>query len=100
MNRFQQILGMAVALGGFAPPRLDYPYLPQESVSRRRGKVGAIPGFVNCHCAKCDSDDEPLDPDDTAYPAGKKHLYRTVEAPKGKRTTRAQRKAQNAKGKS
>lgn len=93
MNRFQQILGMAVALGGFAPSRFDYPYRPQVFVSRRSGKVGTIPGFVNCHCAKCDSDNELFDPDDTWYPAGKKHLYRTVEAPKGKRTTRAQRKS-------
>jgi hypothetical protein len=57
MNRFQQILGMAVALGGFAPSRFDYPYRPQESVSRRtvsrRGKIGTIPRAVGCACPTC-----------------------------------------------
>ncbi len=91
MNRLQQILGMAVALGGFAPSRSDYPYRPQESVFRRtisqHSNVGTIPGLVQCHCTKCESGD-------TGYPTGKKHLYRTEGVTKGpKKLSRAQRKA-------
>ena len=93
MNRFQQILGMAVALGGFAPPRVDYPYRSQESVSRRRGKVGTIPGFINCHCAKCDPDDEPFDPDDTGYPSVRQEVHRSPVTKGPKKLSRAQRKA-------
>jgi len=94
MNRFSIMLAIAALsatdypIGGDSEPtdpnkRLA---LANRAQSKTGGSFGLpIPYSSGCNCTKCD-------PDDMGYPAGRKHLYRTVEAPKGKRTTRAQRK--------
>ncbi len=101
MNRFQLMLAIAALsatdypIGNASEPTDPNKRLAPANRAKDHHSGGfglPIPYSTGCNCAKCD-------PDDAQYPTGKKHLYRTVEAPKGKRTTRAQRKAQNAKGK-
>jgi hypothetical protein len=49
---------------------------------------------TRCVCPVCDPDDEPGGDDlDGGYPAKRRKVYRAPIAPKGKRLTRAQRRA-------
>ena len=110
MNRFQQILAMAVALGGFGPTRprsrpieitgthedRGESSIRQPPPMKRLPKVGTIPGAVGgCTCPACDPDDEPEDHDDTGYPARGENVYRAPVAKGQRRITRAQRKVLN-----
>ena len=75
-------------------------HLPPRSPDRRggpSGKVGIIPYAVGgCVCPACDPDDEPGGDDlDGGYPARGENVYRAPVAPKGKRTTRAQRRTRS-----
>ena len=98
MNRYQQILAMAVALGGFAPTRAERlrsrpieiagthedrgeSTICQPPPMKRLHKVGTIPGAytsptwrpgdtTRCVCPACEPDDEPGGDDlDGGYPA-------------------------------
>ena len=113
MNRYQQILAMAVALGGFAPTCAERlrsrpieitgthedrgeSSIRQPPPMKRLPKVGTIPGAVGgCTCPACDPDDEPEDHDDTGYPARGENVYRAPVAKGQRRITRAQRKVLN-----
>ena len=85
-------------------------HTPPHPSARRggsSGKVGTIPGAytsptwrpgdtTRCACPACDPDDEPGGDDlDGGYPARGENVYRALVAPKGKRTTRAQRHTQS-----
>ena len=114
MNRYQQILAMAVALGGFAPTRAERlrsrpvettgthedrgeSSICQPPPMKRAPKVGTIPRAVGgCVCPACDPDDEPGGDDlDGGYPARGENVYRAPVATGPRRLTRAQRKAAN-----
>ena len=96
MNRFSLMLAIAALsandypIGGAQEP--TDPNKRLAPANRAQSKTGGgfgltIPYSTGCNCVKCD-------PNDTGYPAGKKHLYRTEGVTKGPgKLTRTQRKA-------